>query len=124
MKLGLFFGGFICFLAVVAGALGSHALKDYLARSSGTANYELATAYMFYHGLGLIAAGLLKSRFPQIPFQYPAWLFLAGTVLFQGNLYLISLAGIRTFQMLTPVGGICLMLGWLALAIQALWIKL
>jgi uncharacterized membrane protein YgdD (TMEM256/DUF423 family) len=123
LKILLFSGGLICFLAVVAGALGSHALKAFLARSNGTANFELATAYMFYHGLGLIAAGLLKSRFPQMPFQYPGWLFLAGTVLFQGNLYLIALANIRTFQMLTPVGGICLMLGWLVLAIQALWIK-
>lgn len=123
MKILLFSGGLVCFLAVVAGALGSHALKAFLARADGTANFELATAYMFYHGLGLIAAGLLKSRFPQMPFQYPGWLFLVGSVLFQGNLYLIALANIRTFQMLTPVGGLCLMLGWLVLAIQALWIK-
>jgi len=123
MKVFIFSGGLVCFLAVVAGALGSHALKDLLARTGGTANFDLATSYMFYHGLGLLAVGLLNGRHPVLFFQYAGWLFLFGTVLFQGNLYLIALGNIRTFQVLTPVGGIFLMLGWLVLAFQVLWIK-
>jgi uncharacterized membrane protein YgdD (TMEM256/DUF423 family) len=86
----------------------------------GSANFDLATRYMFYHGLALVAIGVLKHLFPALPFQYAGWLFVAGTLLFQGNLYLLALGGIRNFQMLTPVGGLCLMLGWGAMAVFAL----
>ena len=124
MKIFICAGGVVCFLAVVAGALGAHAFKNVLAETGGTDNFDLATAYMFYHGLGLIAVGLLKHQFPESFFQIAGWLFLTGTILFQGNLYLIALREIRTFQMLTPLGGIFLMLGWLVLAVQAIWVKL
>jgi uncharacterized membrane protein YgdD (TMEM256/DUF423 family) len=106
-------GAFCCFLAVVAGALGAHALKAHLIGSGGLSNFDLATGYMFFHGLALILLGLACDRHPHISFRLSGYLFVAGTVLFQGNLYLISLAGIRFFSILTPVGGLCLMAGWL-----------
>ena len=116
-------GASFCFLGVMAGALGSHGLKDLIIRMGGLNNFNLATDYMFYHGLALIAVGMLKHRFPKTPFQYAGWLFVSGTILFQGNLYLIAIGGIRAMQVLTPVGGICLMLGWIVLVIMAARIK-
>ena len=112
MQMALCLGAVFCFIGVIAGGIGSHILKDVLLREGGRRLFELATDYMFYHGLALMSVGLLKDRFPSLPFQYALWLFVLGSLLFQGNLYLISLTGIRTFQMLTPVGGICLMMGW------------
>jgi uncharacterized membrane protein YgdD (TMEM256/DUF423 family) len=130
MKFGIYtlkifgaIGAFCCFLAVVAGALGSHALKAHLGELGGQSNFDLATGYMFYHGLALILLGLARDRYPNIPFQISGWLFIAGTVLFQGNLYLISIADFRFFSILTPVGGLCLMAGWLLFAYHALRIK-
>ena len=123
MKLFGTIGAFCCFLAVLAGALGSHALKAYLTQSGGMSNFDLAVAYMFYHGLALILLGLAKDRYPGVPFQIAGWLFVAGTVLFQGNLYLISLTNVRFFSILTPIGGLCLMAGWLLFAYCALRIK-
>lgn len=123
MKIFISLGAFFCFLAVAAGALGAHGFKELIMKMGGTNNFSLATHYMFYHGLGLVAVGLLKYRFPKMPFQAAGWLFIAGTVMFQGNLYLISLAGIRALQVLTPVGGICLMLGWIVLAVLSMRIK-
>jgi uncharacterized membrane protein YgdD (TMEM256/DUF423 family) len=120
MKIFGTIGAFCCFLAVLAGALGSHALKAYLSQSGDLSNFDLAVAYMFYHGLGLILLGLAKDRYPDIPFQLAGWLFVSGTVLFQGNLFLISLAGVRLLSFLTPVGGLCLMAGWLLFAYYAL----
>jgi uncharacterized membrane protein YgdD (TMEM256/DUF423 family) len=116
-------GAFCCFLAVLAGALGSHALKAHLTQSGGLTNFDLAVAYMFYHGLALILLGLARDRYPNVSFQIAGWLFVAGTVLFQGNLFLISLAGVRLISFLTPVGGLCLMAGWLLFACCALRIK-
>lgn len=113
-------GAGFCLLGVVAGGLGAHALKGFLAQAGGTTNFQLATDYMFYHGLGLIAVGLLKHRFPAVSFQFAGWFFVAGSILFQGNLYLLALTGIRTFQMLTPAGGLCLMMGWGTLIVMSL----
>ena len=116
-------GAVLCFMAVLAGALDSHALKAYLSDVGGLSNFDLATGYMFYHGLALILLGFAKDRYPSIPFQLSGWLFVAGTILFQGNLYLISLTNVRFFSILTPVGGLCLMAGWLLFAYYALRIK-
>jgi len=112
-----------CFIAVLAAALGAHALKTHLTQSGGLFNFNLATDYMFFHGLAMILLGFTRDRYPNVPFQLAGWLFVAGTVLFQGNLYLISLTGIRFFSILTPVGGLCLMAGWLLFAYCALRIK-
>jgi uncharacterized membrane protein YgdD (TMEM256/DUF423 family) len=46
-------------------------------------------------------------------------LFSAGIALFSGSLYALSLTGIRGFGALTPIGGVLLLLGWLALAAAA-----
>ena len=116
-------GAVFCFLAVVAGALGAHALKTLLISMGGVNNFELATHYMFYHGLALVATGILKRQFAEAPFQIAGWLFVIGSLLFQGNLYLIALFNFRVFQILTPVGGICLMAGWLTTAVLALTVK-
>ena len=120
MKLFLFLGALCCFLGVLAGALGSHVLKEYLIQSSGLANFNLATDYMFFHGMGLLCVAFARDRCPALSFHYAGWLFIAGSLLFQGNLFLMALTGNRLMGMLTPVGGFCLMAGWLMLALQAL----
>ena len=123
MKRFVALGGLWCLLGVVAGSLGAHALEELITKMGGTNNFNLATDYMFYHGFGLMGVGLMKGRSPETPFQFAGWLFVAGSIMFQGNLYLISVSGIRVFQILTPVGGICLMAGWLTLIILTARIK-
>ena len=123
MKQFVTLGALWCLLGVVAGSLGAHGLKELITKMGGANNFSLATHYMFYHGLGLIAVGLLKDRYPDTPFQFAGWLFVAGSILFQGNLYLISIAGIRVLQALAPVGGICLLAGWLTLVVLAARLK-
>jgi uncharacterized membrane protein YgdD (TMEM256/DUF423 family) len=123
MKMFIFLGAIFCFVGVLAGAVGAHALKDYLIKMEGLNRYLLATDYMFYHGIALILVGFALDRFPDIPFQRAGWLFVAGTILFQGNLYLLSLTGIRVFSALTPIGGICLLIAWLLFAVDTLRIR-
>ena len=120
MRIFVLIGALFCLLGVTAGALGAHAFKGLLEQTGGSTNFLLATDYMFYHGLGLIAAGIVKGRGCPAPIDLAGWLFVAGSAMFQGNLYLIALVDLRIFQFLTPVGGICLMAGWLALAIAAI----
>jgi uncharacterized membrane protein YgdD (TMEM256/DUF423 family) len=119
MKLFGTFGALFCFLAVLAGAVGSHALRDHLAGMGGQSNFDLATRYMFYHGLALILVGLVRDYYPGSTFYIAGWLFVAGTVLFQGNLYLISLSHFRSLSFLTPIGGTLLLIGWLTFVYSA-----
>lgn len=123
MKIFIFLGAIFCFTGVLAGAVGAHALKDYLIKMEGLNRYLLATDYMLYHGIALILVAFALERFPDIPFHRAGWLFVAGTFLFQGNLYLLSLTGIRFFSALTPIGGICLLTAWLLLAVYTLRIR-
>ncbi len=119
MRLFLFLGALFCFLGVLAGALGSHVLKEYLIQSSGLINFNLATDYMFYHGMGLLFVAFARNRYPALMFHYAGWLFVVGTLLFQGNLFMMTLTGKRMLGMLTPLGGFCLMAGWIFFAFQA-----
>ena len=123
MKIYIFLGAVFCFVGVLAGAVGAHALKDYLIKMEGLNRYLLATDYMFYHGIALILVGYALDRFPDIPFHHAGWLFVAGTFLFQGNLYFLSLTGFRVFSALTPIGGICLLIAWIVFAVYILRIR-
>ncbi len=120
MKKFLCLGALSCLLGLVAGALGSHALKDMITRMNGTANFSTATDYMFYHGLALIFVALMEDRYPRTAFKWVGWMFVAGSILFQGNLFMISLAGASPLSFLAPVGGICLMAAWLLFAVDAI----
>jgi uncharacterized membrane protein YgdD (TMEM256/DUF423 family) len=120
MKKFLCMGALSCFVGVLAGALESHALRGLISRTNGLVSYSTATDYMFYHGLALIFIALMEDRYPQLFFKFSGWLFVSGIILFQGNLFLISLTGASPLSFLTPVGGMCLMVAWLLLAVNAI----
>ncbi len=48
------------------------------------------------------------------------WLFVAGTIVFSGSLYALSLSGVRWLGMITPLGGLAFLAGWICLAAAAL----
>jgi uncharacterized membrane protein YgdD (TMEM256/DUF423 family) len=100
---------------VAAGAFGAHALRGRLTPES-LAVFETAARYQMYHALGLLAVGWAVARWPGGPARWAGWLFLAGTVLFSGSLYLLALSGIRWLGAITPLGGIAFLVGWLLLA--------
>lgn len=124
MKIFGALGALFCFLAVLAGGLGSHALKNYLTAMGAQSNFDLATRYLFYHGLALMVTGLARDYYPGSIFYLAGWLFVAGTILFQGNLYLISLSQFRSLSLLTPIGGMLLMIGWLVFVYAAIRAKI
>lgn len=111
------FGSMSAFIAVAAGAFGAHYLKTRLAPEHLTA-FETAARYQMYHAFALfICASLAEQGWRLAP---PAgWLFVAGTVLFSGSLYLVALTGISKFGMITPLGGIAFLAGWLCLIVCA-----
>ncbi len=103
------------------GAFGAHGLKNILT-SEMLAVFETAVRYQMYHAFAMIAVGLAASRAQEgqrSGFTLPFRLFAAGTVFFSGSLYLLCLSGLTWLGAITPAGGVCFILGWLAFAYKA-----
>jgi uncharacterized membrane protein YgdD (TMEM256/DUF423 family) len=114
LALGALSGG----LAVAAGAFGAHGLRGRLSPELMTV-FETAARYQMYHALALIAVGVIAGRLYGRGAEVAGWFFVGGTVLFSGSLYLLALGGPRWLGAVTPLGGLCFLVGWAALAWSA-----
>jgi uncharacterized membrane protein YgdD (TMEM256/DUF423 family) len=97
---------------VAAGAFGAHALKSILDTPSLQV-FDTATRYQMYHAFGLCIVSLAIDRYPERRLEQTGWLFTIGIFLFSGSLYAVSLAGIRWFGAVTPIGGLAFLAGWI-----------
>ena len=119
-KLFVAIGAAMAALAVVLGAFGAHALKARLP-ADVLAVYHTAVQYHFWHALGVLAVGLALQLSPEAAWLRTAgWLLTGGIVLFCGSLYLLALTGSKWLGAVTPLGGVALILGWVALVVAAL----
>jgi len=103
-------------LAVIFGAFGAHGLRnrldDYL-----MGVFETAVQYHFYHALALLAVGVIALSQPQtVMLKSAGWLFLIGTLVFSGSLYILALTGLKWLGAVTPLGGLAFIAGWACLA--------
>ncbi len=112
----LFFslGALSALISVAAGAFGAHALRERLAPEL-LAVFETGARYQMYHALGLLAVAWASSRWPGPLTVWAGWLFVIGTVLFSGSLYLLGLSGARWLGAITPLGGVAFLAGWACL---------
>ena len=106
-------------LAVIAGAAGTHALRDTL-DVGALRTFETAARFQMYHALALLAVGILSMRWQTRILTVSAILFTVGIMLFSGSLYILALSGIGVFGAIAPVGGVSLMAGWASIIIAAL----
>ncbi len=106
-----FSGAVLAALAVALGAYASHGATD----AQAQANLQTASLYAFGHGIALaaLAAGTARSLG-----KAGLYLLLIGTLLFSGSLALGALAQLST--KVAPMGGICLILGWLLWALDSI----
>lgn len=107
----LAFGAISAGLAVALGAFAAHALKMRL-DPQALATFEVAVRYQMYHALALVAVGLLAERHESRLLGVSGALFVAGTVLFSGSLYALSLSGVTWLGAITPFGGVAFLSGW------------
>ena len=113
----LFFilGSLSAFVGVALGAFAAHGLKSRLAPDL-LATFEVGVRYQMFHALALLAVAWAQTRWPGAVLTASGWLFVAGTLVFSGSLYALSLSGLRWLGAITPVGGLALLAGWLCLA--------
>ena len=109
-------GSICCGLAVGLGAFGAHALRARL-DAADLAIFETGVRYQFYHGLALLVLALASQWLAKSSVTpWVGGLFCAGILLFSGSLYLLVLTNTRWLGAVTPLGGVCFLLGWAALA--------
>ncbi len=116
-RLWMILAGLNGFLAVGLSAFGVHILADVLSADE-LSNFELASQFQFYHALALLAVGWLASK--SAPFtNFIGFFFVIGVVCFSGSLYLSGFTDSFVITMITPFGGVALMLGWALIILGA-----
>ena len=104
-------GAVLMFFAVALGAFAAHGLKSRLTPEM-LAVFETGVRYHVYHALALLALGAARGP------DKAGWCFVGGTAVFSGSLYLLALTGEKRLGMITPVGGLLFLAGWVLFAIQ------
>lgn len=107
-------------LAVMAGAFGAHGLRQVMSER-GLEVFQTAVSYQMYHALILVAASMMPALgLSRRLLGIACGFWLAGIVLFSGSLYLLVLSGHHWLGPVTPIGGVCFMIGWALLVAAAL----
>jgi uncharacterized membrane protein YgdD (TMEM256/DUF423 family) len=113
--------GLLGLLGVALGAFGAHALKATLEAHGSLETWRTAVLYQLIHAVALLA--LAGGRGAAGGAAGPiAWCWVAGVVLFSGSLYCLALGGPKFLGPVTPLGGLCLLAGWI-LVIRIAWTR-
>ena len=117
LKLAYSFAAFAGGLGVALGAFGAHSLRGTIEPRLMVA-YQTAVQYQLIHALALLGVAITMVWLgPKLSFVISAYSFLVGIILFSGSLYVLALTGMTWPGPITPLGGLCLIGGWLSLLI-------
>jgi uncharacterized membrane protein YgdD (TMEM256/DUF423 family) len=113
-------GAILGALSVVSGAFAAHALQGVLSeRALGW--YDTAVTYHAHHALALLLCGVMAHiGYLNRALRVAGLALLSGTVIFSGSLYVMAFTGMTWLGAVTPIGGVLLIVGWVALATSAL----
>jgi uncharacterized membrane protein YgdD (TMEM256/DUF423 family) len=106
------------FTGVALGAFAAHGLKGQLSPEY-LAVFQTGVHYQLVHALALFGVALLTERLPGRLLTAAGSLFGIGILLFSGSLYALTLSGLGKLGMITPLGGLCFLAGWLCLGLAA-----
>lgn len=108
------------FVGVAAGAFGAHSLGGYFEQYPNLrATYDTAVRYQLIHGLAILLTAVAMTQLPVSLTQWAGTLFLLGTLIFSGSLYLLVATQKSWLGAITPIGGVLFLAGWLFLFMAA-----
>ena len=107
----LVIASFLAALAVGLGAFGAHALEESLSPKR-LDTWNTAVTYHMWHALALIGLALF-SRVFEVDLTWSLNLIVARIFVFSGSLYLLCFTDTSWLGAITPIGGICFILGWI-----------
>ncbi|AZD51370.1 DUF423 domain-containing protein [Pseudomonas chlororaphis] len=114
LMLAAFFG----FTGVALGAFAAHGLKNRLS-AEYLAIFHTGVTYQLVHTLALLGVALLATQIPGRLVTWAGASFAIGILLFSGSLYLLTLTGFGKLGIVTPIGGLAFLIGWLCLGLAA-----
>ena len=106
------------FTGVGLGAFAAHGLKGQLS-AEYLAVFQTGVHYQMLHALALLALAALWQRLGGRLLTAAGVCFCVGILLFSGSLYALTLSGISALGMITPMGGLTFLAGWLCLGLAA-----
>ncbi len=118
-KIQLMFAALFGAMSITMASIGAHALHEQLQSANLLVTFHKAVNYAMYHALALMAIVALQQCFPQTRFWLVGYIWVLGTVLFSGSLFLHTMAGWHHLTVFTPVGGTLMIVGWILLGIFA-----
>ncbi|MEI7986674.1 MAG: DUF423 domain-containing protein [Armatimonadota bacterium] len=107
-------GAFMAGLAVMLGAFGAHAIKDKVSPAD-LEIWKTGAHYHLVHAIALLALALYDKKGS---YRTVCWLWIVGITIFGGSLYALVGTQVRVFGAITPIGGLCLIFGWLLLGFK------
>jgi len=124
-------GALLGALGVALGAYGAHGLSDLLEKRFDytgddlhhrLAIFETAVRYQMFHAFALVLTGLALAQRDTAAWRFAAWAFLIGVLIFSGLLKVLAFAppNYNWLGAIVPIGGLLLIVAWLALALGAL----
>lgn len=115
-KIFLSWGAVFAGLGVILGAFGAHKLKSVAPEVVPT--FQTGVQYQMYHAFALLIVGLLYDKFSSKMLDWAGVSFIAGIILFSGSLYALSVlkatgkVGLSGLGIITPIGGLTFIIGW------------
>ncbi len=110
-------------LSVGIGAFAAHGLKNRLSPEM-IEIVKTGAQYQMYHAVALLVIAFLLINKPAVSgLKASGWAFILGTLMFSGSLYALAMDGPRWLGPVTPLGGLCFLIGWSLLAIAGWRIK-
>jgi len=117
-KMWIILAGFMGLTGVALGAFGAHGLRSNIS-SEMLSIYKTGILYHLIHSVAMLAVALFNNS----KFYKSALMFFTGIILFSFSLYLYAITGNTTFAIVTPVGGIFFLIGWLLIIIEGMKLK-
>jgi len=128
-KTAMVAGALFAALAVILGAFGAHTLKEVMQMPPDQlAIFDTGVRYQFYHSLALLITGIAYSVYPVKQLKWVTNCFIVGIVLFSGSLYAMTIlklsgVGLGPVGIVTPIGGLFFILGWIFLLLGIIKMK-
>ena len=112
-------------IGVIIGAFGAHSLKSRIPPESLEV-LKTGVQYLFIHSLACVLIASLSGKVQgDRMLKWSGLSFIAGIILFSGSLFILSTKAvtgidISAIGLVTPLGGLCFITGWICLAIWGL----
>lgn len=111
----IYLGIIFCCISIIIGAFGAHALESIIFDKMDV--FNTGSEYHAFHSLALIVVGSLSKQF-KTDLSHVASMFVAGILLFSGSLYTIAIFKLSYLGIVTPIGGLCFLSGWILLLVK------